>query len=131
MKNKYLLAVFIGLLLLMCNTLLSAVFNIIFPTLQSEYVNPVFRPWTDPIMSLFFLYPVVLGVILTYLWIRTKKSWKNGIDFGVVLGILMAVPSFIVNVSSFSFSLLMVGSWTLFGFVSVIVAGLALEKLEK
>lgn len=129
MKNRYLLALVVGVILLITNMVLTMLFEVAFPALMSEYENPVFRPWSDPIMSLFFLYPIALGLILTHVWFRTRKSWKNGLDFGLVLGTLMAVPAFIINFSSFSFSLLMVLSWTLFGFLSVLIAGLGLEKL--
>ena len=130
MKNKYVLALVIGIILLISNMVLSMLFNVIFPSLNTEYINPAFRPWDDPLMSLFFVYPVVLGVLLTYLWLKTRKSWKTGIDFGITVGLLMAVPMFIVNYSSFTFSLLMISAWTVFGFLNVLVAGLALEKLE-
>jgi len=130
MKNKYLLAIVVGVILLVTTMVLSMLFNAIFPSLNQEYVNPAFRPWDDPLMSLFFVYPVVLGVLLASLWLKTRKSWKSGMDFGITVGLLMAVPMFLVNYSSFTFSLLMISAWTVFGFLNVLVAGLALEKLE-
>jgi len=129
MKNKYALAISVGIIMLIISMALSMLLTMTFPSLQAEYETPAFRPWDDPLMSLFFLYPIVLGIVLTYLWFKTRSSWKNGLDFGIAFGILMSVPMFIVNYSSFNFSLLMVGSWTVFGFINVLVAGMVLEKL--
>jgi len=131
MKNKYLLAISVGVLLLACSMVFSWLLNVIFPSLQSEYVTVAFRPWTDPLMSLFFLYPVVMGALLTKMWLKTRKSWKSGLEFGGCFGVLFAVPSFLVNYSTFTFSLPMILSWTVMGFINVVIAGLALEKLEE
>ena len=129
MKNKYLLSLVIGILMLVVGMGLNTIITMFFPGLQTEYVNPAFRPWTDPIMSLFFLYPVVMGMLLTWLWFKTRKSWKSGLDFGLTMAVLFTIPSFLVNYSSFTFSFSMILSWTIVGFVNVVVAGLALEKL--
>jgi len=131
MKNRYLLAFSVGILLLACSMVFSWILNLVFPLLQSEYTTPAFRPWNDPVMSLFFVYPVALGMLLTYTWFKTRKSWKNGFEFGACFGVLFSVPSFLVNFSSFTFSLLMVLSWTVMGFANIVIAGLALEKLEE
>jgi hypothetical protein len=130
MKNKYLLAIVIGLIMLITTMGLSNILAVVLPDVQSEYVNPAFRPWDDPIMSLFFVYPISIGILLTYLWFKTRKSWKSGLDFGITLALLLSIPSFLVNYSSFTFSLMMILSWTVMGFVNVLIAGFALEKLE-
>lgn len=130
MKNKYAVAVAVGIILLASNILMGFVLDAALPSLKAEYETPAFRPWSDPIMSLFFAYPVVLGVLLSYVWFITRKSWKSGLEFGIAFGLLMSVPMFIVNYSSFTFSTLMVGTWALMNFVNMIVAGLALERLD-
>ncbi|MFN7991528.1 MAG: hypothetical protein U0R44_05200 [Candidatus Micrarchaeia archaeon] len=130
MKNRYLLALSLGAILLISSLALGMLLNVLFPALKAEYETPAFRPWTDPLMSLFFAYPVVLGILLTYVWLKSRKSWKNGLDFGISIGVLTAVPAFLVNYSSFTFSLLMICSWVFLGFVNTLIAGLALEKLE-
>lgn len=130
MKNKYLLALSVGVMAFLASMALNLLLTTLFPSLSAEYVNPAFRPWSDPLMSLFFLYPVVLGVLLSWVWLKTKKSWSSGIDFGLTMAILYAVPAFLVNYSSFTFSLPMILTWTAMGFVNVIVAGLVLEKLD-
>lgn len=130
MKNKYLLGISVGVLLLAVTMLLNMGLGAAFPGINSEYVNPAFRPWSDPLMSLFFAYPVVLGLLLTWVWLKTRKSWASGLDFGIAMGVLYAVPAFIVNFSSFTFSLAMVLTWTFMGLVNSIVAGVALDRLD-
>ena len=131
MKNKYVLAILLGILLIIVNMALSMLFTIAFPELQIAYESEPFRAMDDPLMSLFFLYPIALAGALTYIWFKTRKSWKTGLDFGIAFGLLMSVPMFLVNFSSFTFSFVMVASWALFGFIDVLVAGIALKKLEK
>jgi hypothetical protein len=130
MKNKYLIALSAGILVLIVSMGLNMILSLVFPGLQAEYVNPAFRPWTDPLMSLFFLYPIAMGMLLAWVWFKTRKSWKSGLDFGLTMALLFSVPSFIVNFSSFTFSLMMVLSWVIVGFINVVIAGLMLEKLE-
>ncbi|NYZ60462.1 hypothetical protein H0O01_02075 [Candidatus Micrarchaeota archaeon] len=131
MKNNYLLAIVVGIIVLVANQVLSVLLNVAFPLLSAEYAaSTAFRAWSDPLMNLIFLYPILTGVLATYLWLRTRKSWKSGADFGVAVGLFVAVPTFIVYYSNFLVSPVMVLSWALFAFVNILVAGLALEKLE-
>ncbi len=131
MKNNYLLAIVVGIIVLVVNQILNALLNVVFPALHAEYAaSTAFRAWGDPLMSLIFLYPFLIGALATYLWLRTRKSWKGGADFGVVVGLFVAVPAFVTYYSNFLVSPLMVFSWALFAFVNVLVAGLSLEKLE-
>ena len=130
MKNNYVLAIVVGVIVLAANQVLNALLGIILPALKTEYAASVFKSGSGPLNFLVFLYLIADGVLLTYLWLKTRKSWKNGIDFGVTVGLLMAIPLFIVNYSTFTFSMLLVGTWSFFYFVNVLVAGLALERLE-
>ena len=130
MKNNYLLGLVTGIAMLVAMMIVNALFNMLFPSLGSEYVNAVFRPWTDQLMMAFFLYPFALGFALTYIWNKTRKSWKSGLEFGLTMALAMAIPSFIVNYSSFTFSLQMITSWVLSGLIITIVAGLVLGKFE-
>src|SRR4030095_494258 len=130
MKNKYLLSIVIGVILLVSTMLMGILSGVLVPSLMSQYENPAFRAMTDPVMGIFFIYPVVLGVCISYVWFRTRKAWKSGVEFGAVMGVLLNVPMFLVNFSNFTFPLMLIGSWFVFGFVNCIIAGMALEKLE-
>lgn len=130
MKNKYILSVAIGVLLLVSSMVMGMIVNTIFPSLMTEYAGPVFRQMDDPMWMLFLVYPIAFGVLLTYVWLRTKKSWKDGMDYGLATGVFLAVPMLLVNLSSFAVSTLMAVSWSVFGFVNCLIAGLVLEKLD-
>lgn len=130
MKNKYLLAGLVGVIVLVANKVLSMLLNAALPFLNAEYGASVFRAWSDPLMYVFILYPVSVGVLSAYLWFKTRKSWKTGLDFGITTGLLAAIPMFLINYSTFLLSPLLIFTWALFAFVNALVAGLALEKLE-
>jgi hypothetical protein len=125
-----------GIAMVVVNALLNPVFAAIFPWLQEAYMNPVFRPWNDPIMMLFFLYPIALGLGLAYVWDETKSLFKktacqNGLTFGLIYFAVGAVPSFLINYSSFNLPLLMILTWTIMGLINGLVAGCVLAKLNK
>lgn len=49
----------------------------LFPTLTAEYQNTnIFRPWTDPLMTTYFAYPFILGIVLAYFWNLLKDKIK-------------------------------------------------------
>jgi len=131
MKNPYALSLSVGIIALIGTMVLSMASDLVFPAIKAEYETPAFRPWDDPVMSLFFLYPVILGMLLTSVWLKTRKAWKSGLEFGLYFGALLGAPAFVVNFSSFTFSLAMVGAWAIMGFLNALLAGIALEKLSK
>lgn len=50
-----------GVIMLITGMGLSYLLHAIFPSLIVEYNNTsVFRPWTDPLMSIYFVHPFVL-----------------------------------------------------------------------
>lgn len=119
------------------NMLLNPLFNVLFPWLQDAYKNPeIFRPWEDPVMMLFWLYPLVLGIGLAWVWDKTKqlfsgKPCKKGLTFGLIFFFVSGLPAFLINYSSFNFPFVMIFSWTLMSFFNGIVAGIVLAKMNK
>jgi hypothetical protein len=126
-----------GIAMLIGNMLLNPFINFVFPNLQAAYeANMAFRPWDDPIMMLFFLYPLMLGFPLAWIWNKTKKlfkknAWVNGLNFGLIYLFTAGLPTFIINFSSFTFPIAMVGSWSLMGIVNGFVAGLVLARINR
>lgn len=107
------------------------------PSLASQYQNPaLFRPWSDPLMNLIFLQPFVLGIILAWVWGKTKglfterDVWKRGLNFGIAYWII-TIPGMFISYSTFPVSLVMVISWSLSGFVQAVVAGWVFAKKLK
>jgi len=118
------------------NMALNPIFAAIFPDLQKSYMNPIFRPWNDPIMMLFFLYPIALGLGLSFVWDKTKKLFsksacQNGVYFGLIYFCVSGIPAFLINFSSFNLPLIMILTWTIMGLIDGLVAGCVLAKLNK
>jgi len=130
MKNKYALAVTVGAIVLVADQILNAIFGSVFPALNTEYAQPIFKSGSNPLNILLFIAIAINGFLLTYLWIKTKKSWKSGLEFGATMGIILSVPMFINNYGNLSLSTLMLITWSLFYLVDALVAGMVLEKLD-
>lgn len=110
---------------------------LVFPGLQAEYENTsLFRSWEDPIMSLYFAYPFVTGLILAWVWNKVKKvfagkAWaKRGLSFGFAYWVV-TIPGMLISYASFPLSLLMVVSWTISGLLQALCAGPILAAMNK
>jgi len=125
-----------GIAMVIVNMALSPIFNAMIPGLKESYMNPVFRPWDDPIMMLFFLYPIALGFGLSFIWDKTKQLFtksacQNGLNFGLIYFCVIGIPTFLINFSSFNLPLVMILTWTVMGLVNGFIAGCVLAKLNK
>lgn len=137
MKKVILSGVAAGVVVLIASMVLSKIFGALMPSLQAEYQAGIFRPWNDPLMSLYFLYPFVLGIVLAWVWDKTKSvvkgenAVKKGINFGLAYWIVASIPGMLITYSSFVVSLSMILSWTISGLVSAILAGIVFAKINK
>lgn len=136
MKKIFWTGLFAGISMVIVNMILTPLFNFIFPGLKESYMNPVFRPWEDPIMMLFFLYPIILGFGLSWVWEKTKNLflgsfWNRGLNFGFAYFVVAGIPAFLINFSSFNLPFFMILSWTIMGLINGLVAGLVLAKFNK
>jgi len=130
MKRIFFIGLLTGVTMLIISLAWSAVANFIWPQLQKEFQNPeLFRPWNDPSMTLFFLHPIMVGVILSWLWSKTnhlikiEAPWKHGFAFGLIY-CMATISGMIISYSTFQVSFLMVISWTLNGLLQAVVAGI-------
>jgi membrane protease YdiL (CAAX protease family) len=127
----------VGIAMTIVNTLLNGLMNVLFPAMQEAYMNnPVFRPWDDPLMMLFFAYPLVLGFALAWVWDKTKQLFsgsacQKGFHFGLIYFFVLGLPMFLINVSSFNLPIGIIFSWSVMGVVNGIVAGMVLAKINK
>ena len=135
MKKIVILGIMVGVINLIVGMVLSQLYNFVFPSLAAEYVNPnLFRPWSDPLMSLYFLYPFLLGLVLTWIWDKTKKliegktGWERAYKFGLSYWIIAGLPGMLITYSSFYVSFLMILSWSISGLICAIVAGWIFAK---
>lgn len=98
-------------------------------SLQAEYQNPaIFRSWQDPLMMAYFAYPFILGVVAAYLWDKLKA--KDALEFAKTYFIIATVPGMFITLSSFQISYIMVVSWTVVGFLEILVAGWVFTKVK-
>ncbi len=108
----------------------------IFPDLGKEYQNTaLFRPWSDPLMMIYFAYPFVLGVVAAYLWNLVSKNFtgspaKKAWQFAKLYFIIATIPGMFVSYTCFQVSLLMILSWSVAGFINIFVAGLIFTKVK-
>jgi hypothetical protein len=121
-----------GILMLVVALALGWVYNAIFPGLQNEYTNPnLFRSWSDPLVSWYFVHPFLVGLLLAWIWNKTKVLFattltplQQAVRFASIYWVF-SVCGMIMTYSSFPVSLLMVGTWT----ASILFEGLAASFL--
>ena len=135
MKKIIWLGILAGLATLIFGMGISYLF-MLFPSVNADYYNTgVMRPWKDPIMFLFFLYPFVQGIILAWAWNKAKglftgTTTQRGINFGFFIFLVATIPGMLVSYSSFPLSLLTIISWTVSGLVCITVSGIIFAKMN-
>lgn len=136
MKKVIVIGLLAGLIMFVVSTVFSFVFNLGFPSVKQEYTNTqIFRPWSDPLMSLMFVHPFIVGIILAWLWTKLRavlepagrKAWLY-FSFGYLL---FTIPGMVISYGTFPISLLMILSWTLSNFIQAVVATLVFSKFLK
>ncbi len=126
-----------GLLMLIAGMVFSFISNAIVPALMAEYQNlDIFRAFDDPLMSLFFLYPFVFGLALSWAWDQVKKSFKGsakerGLNFSLMVFFIATVPGMLISYASFQISGCMTLSWMMSGFLNVLIAGQVFAKMNE
>lgn len=120
--------------MLLVGLAVDSVFKAVIPSIADEYESSgLFRPWSDPIMSLYFLYPFLVGLILAWVWSKVKGifvstgGWNTGVRFGLVYW-LVTLPGMLISYASFPLSLTMVLVWTISGLLQALVAGILFAK---
>ncbi len=126
-----------GLVMLITGVVINMVMNIVLPELNEAYKSSgLFRPWSDPKMSLFFLCPFITGPVMAWIWSKAKDIVKGatpgqkGLNYGLIY-FLTTLPGMLITYSSFNVSLAMVMSWTLSGLIRGVIAGLFIAKMIK
>jgi hypothetical protein len=128
----------VGVLMIVVNSLLNLIFGWIFPSFNAIYQNTeIFKAMNDPMMFLFWLYPIVLGIAFAWVWNKSKRSFKaksaciKGLHFSLIYLAIAAIPAFFINAGSFNLPTMMVFTWTIQSFANGWVAGWALARLNK
>jgi hypothetical protein len=126
-----------GLVLLIMSFGLSILANFLLPSLATEYESAIFRPWSDPRMWLYFLYPFTLALLLSWVWNETKSlikattQYKKGLKFGLIAFFVLSIPGMLITYASFNVSMLMILTWTISGLLDCIISGLIFSRMNK
>ena len=137
MKKTILIGLLIGLVMTITSVVLNMVIGFVLPQIQKEYVgNNMFRPWNDPLMSLIFVAPFLLGIIFAILWEKHKSMLPGKTAYSKVMKLLMlyfcfSIIGMIITYSTFTISILMVLTWVIEGFFELIVGAWILSKMIK
>lgn len=113
------------------------VFNAIFPDIKELYANQaIFRPWNDPLMYIYFCYPLLLGYILAWAWTWAKDTIPGSllsktVKFALVYWLMASLPGMLMTYSSFQLPLVMIVCWTTTAFLQAFAAALVYAKMLK
>ena len=105
-----------------------------FPSLFEEYNNPLFH--SDGSRDvLFYTHALVISMALSWVWERFKSLFKGnnvlrGLEFGLVYAIVALLPVMWITFASMDVTLLMVGSWFLYGCIQAVVAGVLFARIN-
>jgi hypothetical protein len=108
----------------------------LFSALRLEYQKvAIFRPFTDPLMMVYFAYPFILGIVAAYLWGIVAKDYKGSVTakawkFAMLYFVIATIPGMFISYTTFQVSLGMILSWTLTGLIEIFVAGLVFAKIK-
>lgn len=105
-----------------------------FPELFLDYNNPLFN--SDGSRDvLFYLHAFIISMALSWFWDRFKGLFRGnfilrGIEFGVVYGLVALLPVMWITFSAMDITVIMVGSWFVYGLLQATVAGIILARLN-
>lgn len=112
-------------------------FDFLIPSLKTEYQNTaLYRPWEDPMMYLFFLQPFILCGTLVWGWARIKDHFtgstgSKALQVALIMFFLTVIPGMLMTLSSFKVSVVATATWTVSGFLQVLVAALVFIRMSK
>lgn len=126
-----------GGLMLGVSLVLGLVSSAIFPDAMAEYSNSeIFRQMDDPLMFYFYLHPFVMGVILSFIWLKVRglidgDGLKKGLVYGFYVWLLFGVPGMLISITTFQVSTLLVLTWTVSVLAQDLAAGVGLARMTR
>ena len=137
MKKVVIFGLVAGALMLGVSIVLSLIISSIFPEAMAEYSNAeIFRQWVDPLMYYFFLHPFLMGVILSFIWLKVRglideEGLKKGLVYGFYVWLFFGVPGMLMTISTFQVSPFLVGTWTVSVLAQDLAAGLLFARMVR
>ena len=105
------------------------------PELAGEYANTaLYRPWSQPVMWLIFVYPFFLGLALAWIWDKTKSVISGGyitgaVKFAFAYWVAGVIPTMIMIYACFPVTKGVIVIWTISGFAYGLAAALVFGKM--
>jgi hypothetical protein len=137
MKKIVIPALVVAVATFIVSMIIGQAFNMLVPSLMNEYKTPgLFRPWDDPLMMMYFAYPLILGFIMAWLWDKTKTLFTGSTgsiiwNFAILFWLIFTLPGMFMTLSSFKISVIMVLSWTISNLGQAYIGALVVVKMNK
>lgn len=138
MKKMILIGLLGGVIILATGVLTGQIYQALSPSIKTEFENTnLFRSWNDPIMSLYFIHPFLMSLMLAWVWTKVKgvisadTDLKKGLQFGFIVWMTATLPGMLISYASFPISLLMITNWTVSALVELICIGILFSKTLK
>lgn len=137
MKKIFIPGLIAGITGMAANWAIGFLFMFVFSSLNSEYTNEnIFRPWSDPLMNMYYIYFLLLAFGLTWAWNKSKSLFSksyliNALNFTLVYWLISTIPGMLMTIGTFKVSGIMVLSWTASAFAQLFVISLILMKMNK
>jgi hypothetical protein len=119
------------------NMVIGYLFIFIVPELEGQYENElIFRPWSDPLMSLYFMHPVYMAFMLAWVWTKVRsilpeKQSVAAFNFAIIYWLIATLPGIVISYSSFKISFAMSASWLIGAFFQTYVMSFLYSKMLK
>jgi hypothetical protein len=136
MKKIILPGLIAGVAMLGAGMAISFLFTEWQTTLKSEYENTqIFRAYSDPVMSLYFLHPFTLGITLAWLWDKAKvifqgKTAPTSVFYFALAYSILSLSGMLISYATFQVSVTMVLSWVSGSFVEAILGAFIFSKMN-
>jgi len=134
MKKILLSGLASGIILLVLSLIMLNAVIMFFPVTAEEYYNDAFNS-NGQRDIFFYIHPFILSFGLAWFWHRFKGILKGnfvlrGLEIAAIFAIVAILPNMWMTYSSLSVSILVVGTWFLYGFIQVAIAGILFAKMN-
>lgn len=132
MKKIILPGIVAGIGMAIIGFILNFLFGWIFPSFQAIYTDTtIFIAMDTARSALFWIYPLVLGIGLAWLYTVINDNFKRPLAFAGIYFVIGALPAFFINVGSFNLPVMMVVSWTIMSYLNGLVAAYVFKWMIK
>ena len=106
----------------------------VFPDFFETYLDPMYNSGGSRDLF-FYMHPIILSGGLAILWFRFRKYltgniFTQGIEFGLIYGIVALGPIIWISYSALAVTELTVFSWWIYGTVQACIGGIVFSWLE-